>query len=100
MIFKIVDQPLKFDSNNIDEKNKKIIFSETSPYFIDEYYKKYFHPHARYFEIIKKNKILCYYGIIEHTNKKNKQKVGEAFWLMDTFANNVFSKEFFKRNKL
>jgi hypothetical protein len=66
------------------------IFNEVSPYFINEYYKKYFHPNARYFEIIKNNKIICYYGII-----KISKDICEAFWLIGTFNGKVFSKQFF-----
>jgi hypothetical protein len=67
-------------------------FKETSPYFINEYYKKYFHPNARYFEVVKNNKIICYCGTIEVT-----KDICEGFWMMSTFDGKVLTKEFFEQ---
>jgi hypothetical protein len=68
-----------------------IEFKEIQPLFIFCNYPKYWRPTGRYFQIIKNNKVLCYYGIVERI-----KGVAEAFLLMDTINGRVFNKSFFQ----
>lgn len=65
-------------------------FIETSPDFIFENYPSYVHPCAQYFRIDQKNKKLCYYGVIKHSDK-----VCEAFLMFKSFNGKVLTKQFF-----
>lgn len=45
---------------------------------------------ARYFKVFKDNQPLCIYGVLSRDGN-----VGEAFWILDSFEDNVLSKKFF-----
>lgn len=66
-----------------------ITFSEIPKSFIKEKYRRYFHERGRYFEVFKNKYSLCFYGLIDYTNK-----VCEAFWVLDSFKGIVFTKDF------
>ena len=67
-----------------------ILFEEIDQSIIVNTYPSYAHHKARYFKITKDNKILCFYGIIAHTDE-----IGEAFLMMKTCHGKVLTKEFF-----
>lgn len=49
-----------------------------------------YHDDAIYYQISKNDKQLCIYGVITRNNN-----IGEAFWIMNSFSNKVFCKNFF-----
>lgn len=62
-------------------------FEEVNSEEIKESYPKYFHPNARYFQVMKDNDFLCYYGIIDHKDLKC-----EAFWILSSFNGRVITR--------
>lgn len=67
-----------------------MIFKEIAKSEIYNKLNQYYHDDAVYYQISKKDIPLCIYGII-----KRHDKIGEAFWIMDSFNGKVFSKNFF-----
>jgi hypothetical protein len=65
-------------------------FYEVDKSEIKEKYKNYYHEKGRYFKAVKNNNTMCFYGVIGYT-----QNECEAFLMLNTFIDNVLSKEFF-----
>lgn len=67
-----------------------MIFKELPKSEIYNNHNHCYHDDATYYQISKNGENLCIYGIISR-----KDKIGEAFWIMDSFIGKVFSKNFF-----
>jgi hypothetical protein len=67
-----------------------MIFKEIHKFEIYNNHNHCYHDDASYYQISKFNNPLCIYGIITR-----KDKIGEAFWIMDSFKDKVFCKNFF-----
>lgn len=67
-----------------------IIFSETEKSFIKDNFPAYFHKEAHYFNIVKNNNVIGYYGVISYD-----YEVCEAFLMFKSFKGKVLSKDFF-----
>ena len=65
-------------------------FEEIDKSEIRQKYPTYFHEKARYFNIVKNNNNIGYYGVISYTNK-----VCEAFLMFKSFKGKVLSRDFF-----
>jgi hypothetical protein len=62
-------------------------FEEVNPQEIKESYPKYFHENARYFQVMKNDDFLCYYGIINYEDQKC-----ETFWILSSFNGHVITR--------
>ena len=67
-----------------------ITFEEMDKLEIYSSYNNFYDDNARYFKIIKDNKILCIYGVWSRD-----ENIGEAFWIIKSFEGNVLSMKFF-----
>ena len=67
-----------------------MIFKEINKSEIYTNHNNCYHEDADYFDISKNDKSLCIYGIISRDDG-----AGEAFWIMDSFNDRVFCKNFF-----
>jgi hypothetical protein len=67
-----------------------MIFKEIDKSEIYTNHNNCYHDDADYYEIIKNDKPLCIYGVISRSDN-----IGEAFWIMDSFNDKVFCKNFF-----
>ena len=72
------------------KSDSKIIFEEIDKSEIYTTHNNHYRDDARYFRISKPNKILCIYGVLSHGDG-----IAEAFWILDSFNDNVLSKKFF-----
>ncbi len=66
-------------------------FAEIAKSEIYTRHNNHYHDEARYFEIHDADKPLCIYGVISHG-----EGIAEAFWILDSFNENVLNKRFFK----
>lgn len=67
-----------------------ITFEEIDKSQIYSSHNQHYDDNARYFNVIKNNKLLCIYGVVTRNNNK-----GEAFWILDSFNGKVLTKSFF-----
>jgi len=67
-----------------------MIFEEINKFEIFLSHNAHYFDNARYFKIFKDNNYLCIYGVLSRD-----ENVGEAFWILDSFEDNVLSKKFF-----
>jgi hypothetical protein len=67
-----------------------ITFHEISVTEIKDKYPSYFHKQARYFNILKSNNNIGYYGVISYNDK-----ICEAFLMFKSFKGKVLSRDFF-----
>lgn len=67
-----------------------MIFKEIDKSEIYTNHNNCYHDDASYYTISKNDKPLCIYGVISRADN-----IGEAFWIMDSFNDKVFCKNFF-----